>query len=286
MRRLPSWVKKRLPEGEVYFKTRRLLRELHLFTVCEEARCPNVGECWGKGTATFMIMGEICTRKCRFCAVAHGNPSPLDPDEPYRVAEAARRMGLSYVVITSVTRDDLPDGGAKHFSKTIKAIRDTIPEAGIEVLIPDFGGKEENLRVILESPPSVLNHNIETVKELYKKIGRPQSFYSRSLKVLKFYSEHGLIVKSGMMVGLGESKEQILVAMEDLLEAGVKILTIGQYLQPTKNNLSVEKYYLPDEFNELKEIALAKGFSGVESGPLVRSSYKAEELYREVSGLF
>jgi len=286
MRRLPSWVKKRLPEGEVYFKTRRLLRELHLFTVCEEARCPNVGECWGKGTATFMIMGEICTRKCRFCAVAHGNPSPLDPDEPYRVAEAARRMGLSYVVITSVTRDDLPDGGAKHFSKTIKAIRDTIPEAGIEVLIPDFGGKEENLRVILESPPSVLNHNIETVKELYRKIGRPQSFYSRSLKVLKFYSEHGLIVKSGMMVGLGESKEQILVAMEDLLEAGVKILTIGQYLQPTKNNLSVEKYYLPDEFNELKEIALAKGFSGVESGPLVRSSYKAEELYREVSGLF
>lgn len=285
MERLPSWLKRKLPGGEVYFKTRRLLRDMNLFTVCEEARCPNVGECWGEGTATFMIMGDICTRKCGFCAVAHGRPLPLDPDEPRRVAEAAKEMGLSYVVITSVTRDDLPDGGAKHFLETVKAIKRALPKAGVEILIPDFQGREENLRVLLESPPSVLNHNVETVKGLYRKIGRPEEFYDRSLSVLKFYSEQGIIVKSGMMVGLGETLEQLLETMEDLVKAGVRILTIGQYLRPSRNNLPVEKYYTPEEFEALKERAIKIGFIGVESGPMVRSSYRAEELYREVSGI-
>lgn len=285
MERLPAWLKRKLPGGEVYFKTRKLLRELNLFTVCEEARCPNVGECWAKGTATFMIMGGICTRKCGFCAVSHGKPFPLDPDEPGKVAEAAKQMGLSYVIITSVTRDDLPDGGAKHFLETVKAIKKALPKAGVEILIPDFQGREENLKILLESPPTVLNHNIETVKGLYRKIGRPEEFYDRSLSVLKFYSEQGIIVKSGMMIGLGETLEQILEALEDLVKAGVHILTIGQYLRPSRNNLPVEKYYAPEEFEALKERAIEIGFIRVEAGPMVRSSYRAEELYREVSGV-
>lgn len=285
MERLPAWLKRKLPGGEVYFKTRKLLRELNLFTVCEEARCPNVGECWAKGTATFMIMGGICTRKCGFCAVSHGKPFPLDPDEPGKVAEAAKQMGLSYVIITSVTRDDLPDGGAKHFLETVKAIKKALPKAGVEILIPDFQRREENLKILLESPPTVLNHNIETVKGLYRKIGRPEEFYDRSLSVLKFYSEQGIIVKSGMMIGLGETLEQILEALEDLVKAGVHILTIGQYLRPSRNNLPVEKYYAPEEFEALKERAIEIGFIRVEAGPMVRSSYRAEELYREVSGV-
>ncbi len=285
MERLPTWLRRRLPEGEVYFKTRKLLRDLNLFTVCEEAKCPNVGECWGNGTATFMIMGDICTRKCGFCAVAHGRPLPLDPHEPVRVAEAAKTMNLTYVVITSVTRDDLPDGGAYHFLRTVQAVKEALPDAGVEILIPDFKGREENLRVLLEDPPSVINHNVETVRKLYRKIGRPPEFYDRSLSVLEFYSKNGIIVKSGLMVGLGETMEEVLKTMDDLISAGVRILTIGQYLRPSRQNLPVDKYYSPEEFEELKQKALSKGFIGVESGPLVRSSYRAEELYREVSGI-
>ncbi len=285
MERLPLWLKRKLPEGQVYFKTRKLLKDLGIFTVCEEARCPNISECWGKGTATFMIMGDICTRNCGFCAVTHGNPLPLDPTEPKRIAEAASRMGLNYVVITSVTRDDLKDGGAEHFAKTIKTVGKTLPLAGIEVLIPDFGGDRQNLSLLLDEPPSVLNHNIETVERLYRKIDRPKEFYKRSLSVLDYYGKNDLLTKSGIMVGLGEEKEEIFKVMDNLLDVGVKILTIGQYLRPSKDNLPVEKYYTPEEFRELKGIALSKGFLGVEAGPLVRSSYRAEELFIEVSNI-
>ncbi len=285
MQRIPPWVRRKLPGGEVYFRVRKTLRRRGLYTVCEEARCPNVAECWGAGTATFMIMGDICTRKCGFCAVKHGRPFPLDPQEPKKVAEAAAELDLSYVVITSVTRDDLPDGGARHFLNTIEEVRKALPSAGIEVLIPDFAGKEENLRVLLEEPPSVLNHNIEVPISLYPKIGRPENFYRRSLKVLEFYAKNSLITKSGIMLGLGESEEDIVTALKDLVNAGVKILTIGQYLQPGFENLPVEKYYSPEEFEGWKKVALGLGFLAVEAGPLVRSSYRAEELYREVLGL-
>ncbi len=285
MQRIPPWVRRKLPGGEVYFRIRKILRERGLHTVCEEARCPNVSKCWGEGTATFMIMGDICTRKCGFCAVKHGRPMPLDPQEPVKVAEAAAEMGLSYVVITSVTRDDLPDGGASHFLTTVKEVRKALPEAGVEVLIPDFGGREENLEVLLQEPPSVLNHNIEVPFSLYPKIGRPRSFYRRSLGVLEYYGKKGLITKSGIMLGLGEKDEDVREALRDLVNVGVKILTIGQYLRPGFENLPVERYYSPEEFEGWKEIALGMGFLAVESGPLVRSSYRAEELYREVLNL-
>ncbi len=282
MERVPPWVRRRLPGGKIYFRVRKILRKRGLRTVCEEARCPNISHCWGEGTATFMILGEVCTRRCGFCAVKHGRPAPPDPDEPRRVAEAALEMGLSYVVITSVTRDDLPDGGAHHFLHTIEEVKKLLPSAEIEVLIPDFAGREENLKVLLQSPPSVINHNIEVPQRLYPRIGRPRGFYNRSLKVLEFYAKEGLITKSGLMVGLGEKIQDIKLALKDLVNSGVKILTIGQYLRPGFENLPVDRYYYPEEFQELKEIAKGMGFAAVEAGPLVRSSYRAEELYSEV----
>ncbi len=285
MERVPPWVRRKLPGGETYFRIRKILRKRGLHTVCEEARCPNISTCWGGGTATFMIMGDICTRRCGFCAVNHGKPAPLDPEEPRKVAEAAREMGLSYVVVTSVTRDDLPDGGAHHFLKTVEEIKKLLPRAGVEVLIPDFQGREDNLKVLLENPPSVINHNIEVPRKLYTKIGRPKNFYGRSLRVLEFYAGKGMLTKSGLMVGLGEEKEDIETTLKDLINAGVKILTVGQYLRPGFENLPVERYYYPQEFQELKDLARRMGFLAVEAGPLVRSSYKAEDLYSEALNL-
>ncbi len=278
--RKPEWLRVKFKRGETFFETRRILKSLNLHTVCEEARCPNIGECWSRKTATFMIMGDICTRNCAFCAVTHDKPLPPDLQEPERVAEAAAKMGLKYVVITSVTRDDLPDGGARLFLETVRQLRSKIPGVIVEILIPDFQGKEENLSIILESPPDVLSHNIETVKRLYPLVKRPESYYERSLKVLDFFAKKGLLVKSGIMVGLGESLEDLEEAFKDLLKAGTKLLTIGQYLQPTRNHLPVDKFYTPAEFDFLKEKALKMGFKGVMAGPLVRSSYMAETLYR------
>lgn len=279
--RKPEWLRVKFKRGKIFFKTHRILKSLHLHTVCEEARCPNIGECWSRKTATFMILGDTCTRNCGFCAVSHGKPLPPDPLEPERVAEAAAKMGLKYVVITSVTRDDLPDGGAHIFSETVRQLRKKIPKAFVEILIPDFHGKEKNLSVILENPPDVLSHNIETVRRLYPLVKRPKTFYYRSLEVLRFFAEKGLTVKSGIMVGLGESMKELEETFGDLLTAGAKLLTIGQYLQPTRNNVPVEKFYTPAEFADLERKALKMGFRGVMAGPLVRSSYMAEDLYQK-----
>ncbi len=283
--RKPEWLRVKLERGSSFFKTERILKKLNLNTVCREARCPNRGECWSRGTATFMILGSVCTRACAFCAVEKGKPSPPDPEEPARLAEAVNLMGLKYVVITSVTRDDLPDGGAGHFLATIRAIRGKAPDVKVEILIPDFKGKDENLSLILESPPDVLNHNIETVERLYPYVNRNKSLYNRSLRVLEFYSSRGLLTKSGIMVGLGETTEELKKTFSHLLSAGVKVLTIGQYLQPTKKHLPVSRYYSPEEFQQLKEMALDMGFRAVVSGPLVRSSYMAERLYDEIYSL-
>ncbi|ACJ34782.1 Lipoic acid synthetase (lipoate synthase) [Anoxybacillus flavithermus WK1] len=277
--RKPEWLKIKLNTNEHYTGLKKMMREKQLHTVCEEARCPNIHECWAvRRTATFMILGDVCTRACRFCAVKTGLPTELDWQEPERVAESVRLMNLKHVVVTAVARDDLKDGGAAVFAETVRAVRRKNPLTTIEVLPSDMGGVYENLKTLMDARPDILNHNIETVRRLTPRV-RARATYERSLEFLRRAKEMqpDIPTKSSLMVGLGETKEEILEAMDDLRAVGVNILTIGQYLQPTKKHLKVEKYYHPHEFMELKEIALAKGFSHCESGPLVRSSYHADE---------
>jgi lipoic acid synthetase len=277
MRRHPDWLKVRIGGGENYFKVKTLLRSAKLHTICEEAKCPNIAECFGSGTAVFLILGNICTRDCRYCNVTHGTPGSLNDNEPSDVAESVNALGLKYVVVTSVTRDDLPDGGACVFYETVQAIRRVNQDCKIEVLIPDFKGDDAAIQKVVDAAPDVINHNIEVVEDLFP-LMRPQGSYQRSLDVLKTLKTMGrrIPTKSGFMVGLGESTEQILATMRDLREAGVDFLTMGQYLQPTRNHAMIEKYYTPEEFLELKTAALRMGFTHVESGPLVRSSYHAQ----------
>ncbi len=280
MRHHPDWLKVRIGSGENFIKMKRLLRQAKLHTICEEAKCPNIAECFGGGTAVFLIMGDICTRRCSYCNVRHGTPLPVNTEEPREVAESVRTLGLQYVVITSVTRDDLGDGGAQFFSQTIHAIKRIHPQCAIEVLIPDFKGDATALQHVVSAEPDVINHNIEVVKELFPTI-RPQGEYTRSLLVLQTIKKINpkMKTKSGFMIGLGEKKQQILQTMHDVHAAGVDFLTIGQYLQPTKHHAALVKYYTPDEFEELKQQALDIGFKHVASGPLVRSSYHAKEAY-------
>jgi lipoyl synthase len=279
IRRKPAWLRRRIPSGTVYQGVRGILGEKHLHTVCQEALCPNLGECFSRNTATFLILGGHCSRNCRFCAVRHGNPEPVDSGEPELVAEAAQRMGLKYVVITSVTRDDLADGGANHFAETISAVRRRLPETKIEVLIPDLQGDWHALQKIVISRPDVLNHNLETVPRLYSLV-RPQAVYQRSLNLLRQVRriDAELPTKSGLMLGLGEETEEIEQSLQDLLEAGCTLLTLGQYLQPSPNHLPIQRFVTPDEFEKLKLKALGMGFTRVASGPLVRSSYLAENM--------
>jgi lipoic acid synthetase len=274
----PEWLKVRAPGSENYLRLKGLMRTLGLHTVCEEANCPNIGECWNHGTATFMILGDTCTRSCGYCNVTHGAPRPPDAHEPGKVASAIHAMELAYVVITSVDRDDLPDCGASHFAHTIAETRRRIASCRIEVLIPDFKGEESSLRVVLDAAPDVLNHNIETVPRLYR-IARPGGRYDRALQVLdrsRAYAP-GIPTKSGLMVGLGEEWPEVVGTLRDLRSAGCQIVTIGQYLRPSLANLPLARYYAPAEFAELKRLALGMGFGHVESGPLVRSSYHAHE---------
>ncbi len=274
-RRLPPWFKIPLTTSDRFMQVRSVIRANKLHTVCRSAACPNQTECWSAGTATFMILGNVCTRGCRFCNVPKGRPEGLDSEEPGRVAEAVKALQLHYVVVTSVTRDDIEDGGASIFADTIRAIRAKSPSCRVEVLIPDFQGSEGALMSVLDAKPDVLNHNLETVPSLYSKV-RPLADYKRSLEVLARSRKHGALTKTGLMLGLGESREEIRIVMTDLLNVGCTILTLGQYLQPGKDHLPVEKYYHPDEFTRLRDDAIVMGFQQVVSGPLVRSSYHAE----------
>jgi lipoic acid synthetase len=283
--RKPEWLKIKLNTNENYTGLKKLMRENQLHTVCEEAKCPNIHECWAvRRTATFMILGNVCTRACRFCAVKTGLPTELDWQEPERVAESVRIMNLKHVVVTAVARDDLKDGGAAVFAETVRAIRRKNPFTTIEVLPSDMGGVYENLKTLMDARPDILNHNIETVRRLTPRV-RARATYERSLEFLRRAKElqPDIPTKSSIMVGLGETKEEIIEAMDDLRANHVDILTIGQYLQPTKKHLKVVKYYHPDEFKELKEIALSKGFTHCEAGPLVRSSYHADEQVNTAS---
>ncbi len=274
--RKPSWLRVKLPTGEEYAKVRNIVSQHKLHTICESGNCPNMGECWGAGTATFMILGNICTRSCGFCSVATGRPKAVDWDEPMRVANSVKLMSVKHCVITSVDRDDLKDGGSIIWAETIKAIRTVSPETKFETLIPDFAGKWENLQRIIDVKPDIISHNIETVRRLTAKV-RIQAKYDRSLEVLKRIKEAGLKTKCGIMVGLGELEHEVLEAMDDLRNVGVDVLTVGQYLQPTPKHLPVAEFIHPDLFAKYKEAGLSKGFRYVESGPLVRSSYHAEK---------
>lgn len=274
--RLPPWFKVDLKTGADYQHLRQTMDQLALHTICEEARCPNQWECWNNRTATFLILGDICTRRCHYCAVTTGKPRPVDHTEPQRVAQAVQLLGLRHAVITSVNRDELPDGGASVFVETIQQIKLAQPECTIEVLIPDFNGNEAALAVVAEAKPDILNHNIETVRRLFPTI-RPQGKYDRSVKLLGWAQHMGLVTKSGLIVGMGETDKEIREVMLDLRSVGCDILTIGQYLQPTKEHLPVARFYHPDEFAGFKQEGLALGFRHVESGPLVRSSYHAEQ---------
>jgi lipoic acid synthetase len=278
MERKPDWLRISVNTDGAYKELKKMMRDRKLHSVCEEAKCPNIYECWSQRTATFMILGSICTRACRFCAVTSGLPTELDLEEPKHVAESVRDMGLKHVVITSVARDDLLDHGAAMFAATIQAVRELNPLTNVEVLIPDLGGEPERIQTVLAAKPDVLNHNLETVARLSDKI-RAKAKYDRSLSVLRQAKElrPEQTTKSGLMVGLGETKEELIQAMNDLHAAGVDIITIGQYLQPTVKHISLQRYYTPDEFAELKEEGLRIGFAHVESGPLVRSSYHAHE---------
>ncbi len=274
----PDWLKVRAPGSENYLRIRGLMRELKLHTVCEEAHCPNIGECWHHGTATFMIMGDVCTRACGYCNVRHGAPAALDPREADNLANAVATMALDYVVVTSVDRDDLPDFGAGAFASTIRAIKTRRPECRVEVLIPDFQGREAPLRVVLDARPDVLNHNTETVPRLYRQ-ARPGGKYERALELLHRARTWApdIPTKTGLMVGLGETLDEIVDVLRDLRQVDCQILTVGQYLRPSLAHLPMSRYYTPDEFREIKRIALDLGFGHVESGPLVRSSYHAHE---------
>ena len=274
--RRPDWLRVKLPYGETYKRVSDIIETHDLHTVCQSARCPNMGECWSAGTATFMILGNVCTRSCGFCAVMTGRPSEgLDYDEPRRVAEAARLMGLKHAVVTSVNRDEREDGGAPIFAETIRRIREAQPGCTVEVLIPDFRGIRGALQIVIDERPDLMNHNVETVPRLYRRV-RPQADYARSLWVLEESKRQGLRTKSGIMVGLGETEEEVLQLMDDFVKVGLDVMTIGQYLQPTKMHLPVEEFIHPDVFRWYKEAGEAKGIGHVESGPLVRSSYHAE----------
>lgn len=272
----------RLPSHGEYFRVAGIVRDGGLHTICESARCPNIGECWERRTATFLILGDVCTRNCGFCAVAKGAPLPPDPGEPDRVAEAAARLGLRYAVVTSVTRDDLPDGGAAHFAAVVRAIRTARPGTRVEALIPDFGGDEAALGAVLDASPDVLNHNLETTESLYPAIHRPCGNYGRSLGVLAAAKARGARTKSGLMIGLGESEADIHKTFADLRRAGCDLLTVGQYLQPTAAHPAVAKYYTPEEFEAFAAAARRAGFREVVAGPLVRSSYEAGRLFDAV----
>ncbi|MDP7141968.1 MAG: lipoyl synthase [Alphaproteobacteria bacterium] len=279
----PDWIKVRAPQGKVYSETRQIVKKHKLTTVCEEAGCPNIGECWDKKHATFMIMGEVCTRACAFCNVATGRPDALDKMEPLRVAVAVEQMDLNHVVVTSVDRDDLPDSGAAHFVKTIGAIRYKSPETTVEILPGDFRGKQEDIDSVTRAKPDVFNHNLETVPRLYPSI-RPGARYFRSLRLLERVKEVDptIFTKSGMMVGLGETKEEVGQVMDDLRVAGVDFITIGQYLQPTPKHAAVDKFWTPDEFKQLEKMARAKGFLMVSASPLTRSSHHAGEDFAKL----
>lgn len=281
-RRLPPWLTRRITAGRRADDVAALLRDLNLATVCDEARCPNRHECFCRGTATFMILGRSCTRRCRFCAVSDGAPEPLRDDEPDAVATAAARMGLRHVVITSVTRDDLPDGGAAHFARTVAAVRERLPDAAVEVLVPDFQGDRDAIATVLAAEPDVFNHNVETVPRLYPQV-RPQAEYARSIDVLAVAARAGATVKSGLMAGLGETMTEVDAVLGDLRAAGCGILTVGQYLAPSDAHVPVARYVPPAEFDALKARAEAMGFAAVAAGPFVRSSYNAESVYRSAS---
>jgi lipoic acid synthetase len=276
--RKPPWLKVRAPGGPNYIRLKQLMRELDLHSVCEEAHCPNVGECWEHGTATFMILGDVCTRNCAYCAVAHGRPPKYDIAEPERVAEAIAEMRLQHAVITSVDRDDLPDFGAWVFAETIRQIHERIPGCSVEVLVPDFQGNEDSIRTVLEAGPEIYNHNTETVPRLYKK-ARPGGRYLRVMQIFRYaktVAPH-IPTKTGMILGMGETKEEVVEVMRDLRDVDVDILTLGQYLRPSDSHIALDRYYTPGEFRELYEIGMEMGFRHVESGPLVRSSYHAWE---------
>jgi lipoic acid synthetase len=286
-RRRPEWIRVRAPSGESYEQVRHLMRSKELHTVCEEAMCPNIGECWGKGTATFLMLGDTCTRSCGFCDIKTGRPEPMDWHEPLRVAESVRAMNLDHVVITSVNRDERKDGGAPIFAMVIRRIRQIHPGCSIEVLIPDFKASRDALKIVMDAQPEILNHNVETVPRLFKQV-QPQDNYEWALTTLGNAKSLDPLVltKSGIMVGLGETFDEVVDVMRDLAAVGVNILTLGQYLQPSKQHLPIARYYHPDEFAELKRIGLEElGFKWVESGPLVRSSYRAAEQVRALSKL-
>jgi lipoic acid synthetase len=272
----PSWLKVKLPTGENYRKVRQIVDNYKLHTICESGNCPNMGECWGAGTATFMILGNVCTRSCSFCAVATGRSKSYDLDEPLRVAEAIKLMGVKHAVITSVNRDELPDKGAKVWAETIRLVKKLNPTTTMETLIPDFQSRWDLLYQVIDERPEVVSHNMETVKRLYRKV-RPQAKYERSLEQIKLTKERGLRTKSGVMLGLGETKEEVFEIMDDLAAHGCDVLTLGQYLQPTKMHLAVERFITPEEFDMYREEGLKRGIKYVESGPLVRSSYHAEK---------
>lgn len=277
----PDWLKVKLPSGENYRNVLSLMRKSKLNTVCEEAKCPNLAECWNARTATFMILGDICTRSCGFCNVKLGLPTELDLDEPRRVAESVKELNLRHAVITSVNRDELKDGGASIFAETVKQIRNLMPKCTIEILIPDFKGEEHAFEIIMNNPPDILNHNLETVNRLYHAV-RPQAKYQRSLNLIRWFKDRGLRTKSGIMVGIGEKKDEVIELMHDLHDHGCDIMTIGQYLQPTKNHLPVDRYVTLDEFKFYKDEGLKMGFKSVESAPLVRSSYHADKHARDI----
>lgn len=281
----PAWLRRRLPSGPAYEEVRTLIRKGGLHTVCQEAQCPNQFECFSNHTATFLILGSRCTRNCRFCSIEPGPLSPPDPQEPQRVAEAAARMNLSYVVVTSVTRDDLPDGGAGLFAETIRQIRKSMTDAKVEVLIPDFGGSAEALDIVLNAFPDVLNHNVETVPRLYPRV-RPEADYQQSLTLLKRAARlrPQMPVKSGLMLGLGESDEEIAETLKDIQNTGCRILTLGQYLQPSSEHLAVERFVTPQEFDNWRRLAIELGFAEAACGPFVRSSYHARKLYQSIDG--
>lgn len=275
-RRKPQWLKTKLPSGEQSVQVKKIIRAHGLHTICTSGKCPNQAECWGNGTATFMILGDICTRSCKFCATKTGKPLSVDESEPYRIAESVKLLKLKHVVITSVDRDDLDDGGAAIWADTIRKVKEINPETTMEVLIPDFNGNLDLLDMIIKESPEVMSHNLETVERLTPQI-RSKAKYRVSLDVIRHISNAAVTSKSGIMVGLGEKNSEVYQTMDDLLDSGCQVMTIGQYLQPSKNNLPVEKYITPDEFNKYKETGLKKGFKAVESGPMVRSSYHAEK---------
>lgn len=275
----PQWLKADIPSGDKYFKIKKELEKRNLCTICQQARCPNISECWNNHHATFLIMGDTCSRNCGFCSVKHGEPEFLDSAEPQRVVEMASIMDAHYVVLTSVTRDDLPDGGAAHFAAVIKALKNFKPNIRVEVLTPDFKGNTDHMDIVLNAAPDVFNHNLETVRRLYPAVNRKSSNYYISLKVLTHAHTRGFVTKTGIMAGLGESREELEELFRDLRASGAELLTIGQYLQPTKDNVPVQKYYTPEEFEDLKKLAILYGFTDASAGPFVRSSYNARQMF-------